>query len=216
MLYAYDSLTERLRSAGDWLAPVGLRLILFYEFWRAGTGKLNGSNWFVNIQSDFPFPVNLVSPELSWALATWTEVIASLALLLGLFTRFFAMTLVILTAVAIVAVHWPAEWSDLAELWKGYAISDDGYGNYKMPLIFTVMLLPLVFHGGGKLGADHLLLKVTGRSPLIHDRTGGYGALAAALVVTGIPAVFLFPVAGGAVLTLGVVVGLYTLLGGRH
>ena len=216
MLYAYDSLTERLRTAGDWLAPVGLRLIMFYEFWRAGTGKLAGSNWFANIESDFPFPVSLLSPELNWFLATWAEVIASLALLLGLFTRFFAMTLVILTAVAIVAVHWPADWSSLGELWKGYAISDDGFGNFKMPLIFTVMLLPLVFHGGGKLSADHLLLKVTGREPLIHDRTGGYGALSAALVVTGIPAVFLFPVAGGAVLALGVVVGLYTLLGGRH
>lgn len=216
MLYAYDSLTERLRTAGDWLAPLGLRLILFWEFWEAGVAKLTGRNWFTNIADSFPWPMTLLSPEINWFLATWTELLASVALLLGLFTRFFSAVLLILTAVAIVAVHWPSEWSGLGELWRGYAISDDGYGNYKLPLIFMVMLLPLIFHGGGRLSADQLLVRVTGRRPLMHDRAGGYGALSVALIVTGLPAVFLFPVAGGTILALGVVTGLYTLLGGRH
>mgnify|MGYP001607858054 CR=1 FL=1 len=46
-------------------------------------------------------------------------------------------------------MHWPAEWGTLAELWKGYAISDKGYGNFKLPLILLVMLLPLLFAGPG-------------------------------------------------------------------
>ena len=48
------------------------------------------------------------------------------------------------TFVATAAVHWPdmlAMWSDLA---KGYAITDKGFGNFKLPLLFCVMLLPLI------------------------------------------------------------------------
>jgi putative oxidoreductase len=66
------------------------------------------------------------------------------ALLLGAGTRIAAAALWVLTVVAIYAVHWPSEWSNLAELWQGYAITNDGFGNYKLPLIYLVMLLPLM------------------------------------------------------------------------
>jgi len=59
-----------------------------------------------------------------------------------------------LTVVAIAAVHWPAEWHGLAELWKGYAITDQGYGNYKLPLIYVLMLGSLVLSGSGQLSID--------------------------------------------------------------
>ena len=72
----------------------------------------------------------------------WAELIAPLLLLLGLGTRFAAFVLMILTVVAIAAVHWPAHWSSLAELAQGYSISDRGYGNYKLPLIYLVAALP--------------------------------------------------------------------------
>ena len=42
--------------------------------------------------------------------------------------------------VATAAVHWPDMWSMWSELLKGYSISDRGYGNFKLPLLFTVML----------------------------------------------------------------------------
>ena len=35
-----------------------------------------------------------------------------------------------------------------------------------------IILLPLLFHGGGKLSLDHLLLKMTGRDSYISDRFG--------------------------------------------
>lgn len=54
-------------------------------------------------------------------------------------------------------MHWPESWSTLAELWKGYAITDKGYGNYKLPLLLLIMLLPLFFNGAGKLSVDHLI-----------------------------------------------------------
>ena len=35
----YDGLTARLRSAGDWVWPTALRIILWWEFWEAGVKK---------------------------------------------------------------------------------------------------------------------------------------------------------------------------------
>ena len=92
-------------------------------------------------------------------MVTWVEILGGLALVLGLFTRFWAFSLIVVTWVAILGVHWPDSYSSLAELWKGYSVSDNGFGNYRIPLLFLVMLLPLVFHGAGKLSLDHLLAK---------------------------------------------------------
>ena len=113
--------------------------------------------WFAN--QDFAFPFGLMSANMNWFMVTWIEILGGLALVLGLFTRFWAFSLIIVTWVAILGVHWPDSYSSLAELWKGYAISDDGFGNYRIPLLFLVMLFPLVFHGAGKLSLDHLLAK---------------------------------------------------------
>ena len=60
-------------------------------------------------------------------------------------------------------VHWPEQWNSLAELWMGYTVTDKGFGNFRIPLLFLVMLLPLIFTGAGKLSVDHLLLKRLGR-----------------------------------------------------
>ena len=65
----------------------------------------------------------------------------------------------ILSIVAISGVHWPDDWSSLAELWKGYAITNKGFGNYPIPLLFIAMLIPLVFTGAGKLSLDNLLAR---------------------------------------------------------
>jgi len=147
------------------LPPLALRVLLAWEFGEAGYAKLNGSNWFENLE--FPFPFNLLPPEISWQMATWYELLGAAALLLGLATRFFSLSLMILTVVAIAAVHWPEQWNTLAELLRGYRISDvdgDGYGNYKLPLIYLLMLLPLLFGGAGRLSLDAWLAgRVTAR-----------------------------------------------------
>jgi len=59
-------------------------------------------------------------------------------------------------------VHWPAEWHTLTELLTGYRIIDevnDGFGNYKLPVMYMVLLLPLIFSGAGKLSMDFLMSK---------------------------------------------------------
>lgn len=62
-------------------------------------------------------------------------------------------------------MHWPEHWNSLSELIKGYRIIDensDGFGNYKLPLFFIVMFLPLLFSGAGKAGVDHWIRSRSG------------------------------------------------------
>lgn len=129
---------------GQGVGLLALRLLLAWEFWEAGLGKLQGENWFAHIQEDFPFPFNMLPVDLSWALATWTELVAAVLLVLGLATRFSSFSLIILTVVAWASVH----------AGNGYNVCDNGW---KLPLIYLVMFLPLLFGGPGRLSLDHLL-----------------------------------------------------------
>jgi putative oxidoreductase len=158
----YQLVCNQLNRVGEWLPQLLLRLILAWEFGEAGFEKLHGSNWFADIS--FPFPFNLLPPDISWGIATYFEIIGAFALALGIATRFFSLSLIILTVVAIAAVHWPAEWSTLSELLTGYRITDkagDGFGNYKLPLLLLLMLFPLLFNGAGKLSVDYWLSRFT-------------------------------------------------------
>ncbi|WP_189836479.1 HvfX family Cu-binding RiPP maturation protein [Sulfurirhabdus autotrophica] len=131
---------------GNYFPQLLLRLFLAYEFLESGLMKFNGTNWFSEIQSDFPFPFSIIPPEISWQIATWFELIGPVALILGLGTRFFSASLIILTIVAWVAVH----------AGNGYNFSNNGY---KLALIYLIMFTPLLFKGAGKLSIDHLLSK---------------------------------------------------------
>jgi putative oxidoreductase len=197
----WTALTERLDGVGDWLAPLGLRLILAWEFWEAGIEKFRGENWFAGIQSDFPFPFDRVPPDLSWTLATWFELGGAVALLLGLGTRFFAFNLFVLTMVATASVHWPMNWQTLQDLAMGYAISDKGFGNFKLPLIFAVMLLPLVFKGAGRFSLDALIAGRLAARPLqgVQDML----AWGLAGLVIGVPLSLLLPTLGLTLAAIG-------------
>ena len=132
--------------AGEWVGLLGIRLILAFEFGNSGVSKWNGDNWFAEVQGDFPFPFNVLPVELSWFLATWSELLGAVALAVGLATRFFSITLFILTIVAWAGVH----------AGNGYNVCDNGF---LLPLMFMIMLVPLILSGPGKLSLDHLLLK---------------------------------------------------------
>ena len=63
----------------------------------------------------------------------------------------------ILTIVAILTVHIPEQVFSLADLLKGYRLVDeagDGFGNYKLPVIYLIMFMPLLLGGAGKLSLD--------------------------------------------------------------
>jgi putative oxidoreductase len=202
----WQTMTARLDGAGETIPPLILRLIMGWEFYESGLEKLHGENWFTDIQSRFPFPFDVIPANLSWCIATWFELIGAIMLWIGLGTRVFAFILLFLTFVATAAVHWPSMvtmWSDLA---KGYAITDMGHGNYKLPLLFSVMLLPLLFTGAGKLSLDHLIAKRFGGAttqPL-------YGPLtwAIAAAVFAIPFLMLVPMLGVALLVAAIALAL--------
>lgn len=164
----WNSTVGWLDAASGWVGLLLIRLLMAYEFGSAGLNKFRASdslygdvpNWFANTSANFPFPFNLFSNEFNWFAVTWIEILGGFALLFGVFTRFWAASLVIVTIVAIFGVHWPDSWSSLGELWDGYRVTArDGSGNFRIPLLFIAMLLPLVFYGPGKLSADQVLAR---------------------------------------------------------
>ncbi|WP_315808999.1 DoxX family protein [Pseudomonas sp. C9-3] len=148
---------DQLDRLAAWGWDIPLRLFLAWEFFESGLEKWNGDNWFEQIHASFPFPFNHFSAGFDWQVSMWAELIAPILLLLGLATRFASASLIVVTIVAIAAVHWPAQWSTLSELAQGYSITDHGFGNYKLPLIYLVALMPLVLKGAGRLSLDQLL-----------------------------------------------------------
>jgi putative oxidoreductase len=154
----YKYIINQLNTLSDSVPQLFLRLLLAWEFGESGFEKLHGTNWFADLT--FPFPFNLLTPDISWGISTFFEIVGAFALAFGFATRFFSLSLMILTIVAISTVHWPEHFSNLSELLKGYRIVDengDGFGNYKLPLIYLVMFLPLLLSGAGKLSIDHLI-----------------------------------------------------------
>ncbi|BAN36402.1 hypothetical protein SCD_n02601 [Sulfuricella denitrificans skB26] len=142
---------------GLWSGLLSLRILLGWDYFESGLEKFHGANWFMDIQDKFPFPFSVVPPEVSWQMATWFELIGGIALVLGLATRFFSVSLIILTVVAIASVHWPESWSTFGELMKGYVFTDRGHGNFKLPILFIGMLITLVLSGSGRFSLDHLI-----------------------------------------------------------
>lgn len=200
----WTALVSRLEGLGAWLAPLGLRLVLAWEFWEAGREKFSGSNWFMQIQGDFPFPFDRVPAALSWQMATWAELLGAIALALGLGTRIAAFSLFVLTIVATAAVHWPDDWMMFSDLLQGYAITDRGHGNYKLPLLFLVMLVPLILRGAGRFSLDALLARLARveSAPLPLADTVAWGLAALAV---GLPLAMLLPMVGLTLALAGIV-----------
>ncbi len=154
----YQCICTQLNAINAWLPQLALRLLLAWEFGESGFEKLHGTNWFADL--NFPFPFNLFPPSISWNISIFFEVIGAFTLAVGLATRLFSMALIILTIIAISSVHWPDHYTTFAHLLQGYRIIDennDGFGNYKLPLMYIIMFLPLLFGGAGKVSADNLI-----------------------------------------------------------
>lgn len=138
-----------LDKLGSWFPQLAIRILIAYEFWEAGLEKFNGENWFTDFTGNFPFPFNIIPADISWLLATWTELAGSIAILVGFATRFSAASLIILDLVAWYSVH----------AGSGYNVCSNGY---KLPLMYLVLLLPLFLSGAGKASIDHFIKKSFG------------------------------------------------------
>ncbi|EKF72999.1 DoxX family protein [Alcanivorax hongdengensis A-11-3] len=98
----------------DFLAPLALRLYLAPIMISAGYTKATSfadtAAWFGNPDwgLGLPFPTVLAF------LATATELAGGVLLLLGLFTRYVSVPLMVTMLVAIFTVHWPNGWFAIA------------------------------------------------------------------------------------------------------
>lgn len=114
---ALNTLYDRFTGVAahfDGVASLLLRLILGPVLIAAGWEKITGENWFGFQLESFPFPFNVLPPELSWFLASWTEFLGGILLLLGLGTRLIAIPLAVTMFVAAYAVHLDNGWSAIA------------------------------------------------------------------------------------------------------
>jgi len=99
----------------DFLAPLAVRLYLAPVFWMAGTSKLadmeSTIEWFGNADWGLGLPFPAV---MAW-LATTTEIVGAMLLVLGLAVRWISVPLMVTMIVAIVTVHWQNGWQAIAD-----------------------------------------------------------------------------------------------------
>ena len=98
----------------DGVASLLMRLILGPVLIASGWEKITGTNWFAHTLDSFPFPFNVLPPEFSWFLASWTEFLGGILLLFGLATRFVAIPLAVMMFVAAWSVHLDNGWAAIA------------------------------------------------------------------------------------------------------
>lgn len=126
------------RAVPDWLLGLIVRLGVAGVFFMSGRTKVDGvlhiaDGTYTLFREEYRLP--LVPPDLAAHLATYSEHLFSILLVLGLFTRFSALAFLIMTAVIEAFVYpdaWPAHLS-----WAG-------------------LLIYLIGRGGGALSLDRL------------------------------------------------------------
>jgi uncharacterized membrane protein YphA (DoxX/SURF4 family) len=113
-------------NVADFLGPLGLRLYLVPVFWVAGTNKLNGMENVISWFGNPDWGLGLPAPALMAWLATGTEVVGAVALLVGLGTRLFAVPLMVTMLVAAFKVHIVNGWQAIADPMSPFASADVG------------------------------------------------------------------------------------------
>ncbi len=120
-----------------------LRLTLAYGFFEPAIKKINH---FERIITWFKDGLHLPAPELMAFLATTSEALGVVLLVLGLGTRFIAFPLMVVMLVAIFLVHGT----------QVFAVKD---GGFEIALYYFVMLGVLLSQGAGRYSLDETFLK---------------------------------------------------------
>ncbi|MCU7816205.1 MAG: DoxX family protein [Candidatus Thiodiazotropha sp. (ex Rostrolucina anterorostrata)] len=127
------------KAVPEWLIALLARGTIAYTFWSSGRTKVSGfldiseSTYFL-FEHEYSVPV--MPPNIAAHMATYAEHLFPILLVLGLFTRFSALSLLIMTAVIQFFVY-PDAWN--VHMW------------------WAVALLYLIRYGGGLLSLDRLL-----------------------------------------------------------
>lgn len=136
----YLNYASKMEVLKDIIPALLFRLILAYGFYEPAMMKLNDihaiGEWFEGL--------GVPAPYFQAYLATFTECLGVVLLILGLGTRIITIPLIITMLVAIKTVHGA----------NGFPAGDNGY---EIPLYYILMLLSLLFTGSGKISVDYLL-----------------------------------------------------------
>ncbi|MES9971202.1 MAG: DoxX family protein [Candidatus Thiodiazotropha sp.] len=127
------------RSIPEWGLGLLARGAIAYTFWSSGRSKVSGfldisDSTFLLFEHEYGVP--LIPPNIAAHMATYAEHLFPILLVLGLFTRFAALSLLIMTAVIQLFVY-PDAWN--VHMW------------------WALALLYLMRHGGGLISLDQLL-----------------------------------------------------------
>ncbi len=144
----YDRLTDWLSGpVFESLALLVTRVALAGIFWRSYTTKVEEGSWFTlsdttyflfeSEYSGVPLPADLAAP-----MAAYAEFFFPVLLMLGLATRFAALSLLIMTLVIQIFVYPEAWWS--------------------VHIIWVALAAMLIARGGGMVSADALLNRARG------------------------------------------------------
>lgn len=159
----------------DGLAPLAMRIFLFYPFLMAGKQKLGNMETTINWFGNTDWGLGLPFPAVMAYMAAYTEFIGAYLLLLGLATRWITVPLMVTMFVAIFAVHWDHGWFAIAQsagdpevamrIGAANGILEE-HGNYtwltakgnfvilnngiEFAVTYLVMLFGLFFTGGGR------------------------------------------------------------------
>ena len=105
----------------DFLAPLALRLYLVPVFWVAGSNKIAGFSGTVEWFGNAEWGLGLPFPTLMAGLATGTELVGAILLLVGLGVRWISIPLMFTMLIAIFKVHLPNGWQAVADPMSAFA-----------------------------------------------------------------------------------------------
>ncbi|MES9849225.1 MAG: DoxX family protein [gamma proteobacterium symbiont of Ctena orbiculata] len=129
------------KSIPEWGIALLARGAIAYTFWSSGRSKVSGfldisDSTFLLFEHEYGVP--LIPPNIAAHMATYAEHFFPILLVFGLFTRFAALSLLIMTAVIQLFVY-PDAWN--VHMW------------------WALAMLYLIRHGGGLVSLDRLLWK---------------------------------------------------------
>jgi len=128
------------------LLPLLLRAMVGASFaFSHGFSKIVGPDGFDGGKI-FVATAGAHAPAFLLYIAAWTEFLAGIALLLGLFTRWAAVGILCVMGYAIFKIHWTA----------GFSMQN---GGYEAALMYAVMSLGILTLGPGSLSLDRLFFQ---------------------------------------------------------
>tara|TARA_R110000751_G_scaffold307866_1_gene433014 strand:- start:15950 stop:16558 length:609 start_codon:yes stop_codon:yes gene_type:complete len=113
----YTSLHKMLDKsvAFEGIAPLLLRLYLAPVMLQAGWNKYQSFESIVDWFGNADYGLGLPFPMVMAFLATATELLGGVLLIIGLATRWISIPLMVTMLVAVFSVHWPNGWAAIAD-----------------------------------------------------------------------------------------------------